>query len=95
MAFFARILRFAPGEQHRLDVRPAHRAFVQACVARGEIRMSGPFTADDGALMVFDVADRAAAEALIAQDPYTLEGVPLESELVEWTVTTPLPQFAS
>ena len=53
--------------------------------------MSGPFVGDEGALMVFEVADRAAVEALIAQDPYTTEGVAIDAELHEWTVTTPRP----
>ncbi|MBC7460276.1 MAG: hypothetical protein H7287_02840 [Thermoleophilia bacterium] len=91
MPFFARVLKFPVVDPHRLEVRPAHRAFVAECVARGEIVMSGPFVGDEGALMVFQVADRPAVEALIAQDPYTTEGVAIDAELHEWTVTTPLP----
>ena len=33
--------------------------------------------------------DRAAAEALIAADPYTTAGVVREVELREWTVVVP------
>ncbi|MCW2949372.1 MAG: YCII-related domain superfamily [Thermoleophilia bacterium] len=90
MPFFARILRFAPGDPHRLAVRPIHREYVAALFARGELRWSGPFADDDGALLVYETESREAAEALIADDPYTLEAVSVEAELKEWNIVTPL-----
>jgi len=86
MLTFARTIAFTPGNARLLAVRPAHRAYVAELHARGEIRMSGPFADDDGALLVYEAADRAAAEALIAADPYRTEAVVDEVSLREWTV---------
>ncbi|WP_030666107.1 YciI family protein [Streptomyces rimosus] len=68
----------------RLAARPAHREKLTALHEKGLLRMAGPLADDSGALLVFDVPDRAALDALIAEDPYfATEGVRVES-LREW-----------
>lgn len=54
----------------RLAARPAHRQRLTALHAEGVVRMSGPLADDSGAVIVFDVPDRAAVDALLAEDPY-------------------------
>jgi hypothetical protein len=50
--------------------------------------LAGPFADDSGALVVLDVPDRAAAEAVVAEDPYySLGGVEV-TNLRQWR---PLP----
>jgi uncharacterized protein YciI len=69
-------LSFAPDDAERLAARPAHRERLAALKADGVVVLAGPFADDSGALVVLDVPDRAAAEAVVAEDPYySLGGV--------------------
>ncbi|MFL5843476.1 MAG: YciI family protein [Solirubrobacteraceae bacterium] len=53
--------------------RDAHKAWL---ADQGErIVVSGRQTPPDGGVIVFEAEDRAAAEALIATDPYVAAGV--------------------
>ncbi|EPH39542.1 YciI family protein [Streptomyces aurantiacus] len=54
----------------RLAARPAHRASLTALHATGRLHAAGPFTDDSGALLLFDVPDRAALHRLLDADPY-------------------------
>lgn len=58
--------------------RPAHLEYAKA--AGDTLKMGGPLLSDDGermigSLLVLDVADRAAAEAWCAADPYAKAGL--------------------
>ncbi|MEL6977612.1 MAG: YciI family protein [Pseudomonadota bacterium] len=70
---FAVICIDKPGH---LEVRKANRAdHVAYLKETGVVAQAGPFLAEDGesmigSLIVLDVADRAAAEAWAAKDPY-------------------------
>jgi uncharacterized protein YciI len=62
----------------RTRVRPEHKAYL-AQVA-GQIAFAGPLTTDDGqamlgSLLVIDFADRAAAMAWLAHEPFTVAGL--------------------
>jgi uncharacterized protein YciI len=61
----------------RLEVRPVHLAYLDSHAA--SIALAGPVLDAEGnpngSLIVADVADRAAAEALAAGDPYAQAGV--------------------
>ena len=54
----------------RLEARPAHRATLVGLNERGIVRMAGPLSDESGAVIVFDVPERADVDALIASDPY-------------------------
>jgi hypothetical protein len=74
---FALICRDKPGAlQTRLDNRTAHLAYIEAT---GVVEMAGPFLDDAGQMMgslvILEVADRAAAEAWAAGDPYARAGL--------------------
>ena len=68
-----------PGHQEvRLANRAAHLEFLKANLDR--LLMAGPTLTDDGqamtgSVLVLDVADRAALDALLAQDPYAKAGL--------------------
>ena len=49
---------------------PAHRASLTELHERGLVRAAGPLADDSGAVIVFDVPDRAALDGLLAADPY-------------------------
>jgi uncharacterized protein YciI len=65
--------------QVRLDNRPAHVEFLNGLNADGKLAFAGPFLDADGkpngSLVVIDVDDSAAAEALAAADPYAKAGL--------------------
>jgi hypothetical protein len=56
--------------QERLAERPAHRERLERLHDDGTVRMAGPFADDSGALLIFDVADETALDAILAEDPY-------------------------
>ena len=63
-------------EALRKSVRNDHPALIQ----NHDVRFAGPMLADDeatmiGSIIVLEVADRAAAEAFAAADPYQLAGL--------------------
>lgn len=61
----------------RMGAREAHLAYVRERL--DQVKLAGPLLDDEGgmagSLLILDVADRAAAEAFNAQDPYTLAGL--------------------
>jgi uncharacterized protein YciI len=66
-------LRFRADTEHtaaRLAARPAHRSALDALHANGSLFAAGPFADDSGALLLFDVPDRAALDRLLEADPY-------------------------
>lgn len=68
----------ADGLETRLATREAHLAWVATQGAA--IRLAGPLLSDDGermvgSLFIVEAANRAAAEALNAADPYTQAGL--------------------
>ena len=77
-------LAFAPKSPERLAARAAHRERLGALGAQGLVRMAGPLADDSGAVIVFDVPDRSALDALLAADPYfAVEGVRV-ARILEW-----------
>lgn len=54
----------------RLEARPAHREWLTALKADGRLVQAGPFADGTAALLVFDLADEAELEPLLAADPY-------------------------
>lgn len=75
----------------RLANREAHLDYVAQVGAM--IKVAGPMTDDAGvsigSLFIVDVADRAAAEALSAGDPYTQAGVfkSVDIRPFKWLIT--------
>lgn len=61
----------------RMGAREAHLAYVREWL--DQVKLAGPLLDDEGrmagSLLILDVADRAAAEAFNAADPYTLAGL--------------------
>ena len=73
-----------------LALRMANRdAHLKYWADSGVVKMGGPFSNDEGtvmngSLLAIDVADRAAAEKLLANDPYNLAGLFERAEVRAW-----------
>ena len=66
--------------------RPAHLAHLRGLVDAGTLVASGPWAPADahGGLLLFRADDRAAVQAIVDQDPFTIQGVVATSEIREW-----------
>ena len=76
-----------------LPLRLANRdAHLKYWADAGCAKIGGPFSSDDGTVMngsmlIVEVADRAAAEKLIAEDPYNKAGLFQRVEVRAWKWT--------
>jgi uncharacterized protein len=75
----------------RAETRPAHLAYLKALKAR--ILEVGPLLSADGSapigsLIIVEVDDLAAAEAIAAADPYGKAGLFAELRVVPWRRVT-------
>ena len=84
---FCLICMDKPGHiEVRLENRNDHINYV---LASPEVKIAGPFVAEDGetmigTMLVLDVASREAAEAWAAKDPYALAGLFDRVEIHPW-----------
>lgn len=74
--------------------RPAHREYLSGLVSQGKVLLAGPWADDLGGFVVYQAADQAELDRLLADDPYTTQGVAAERSIREWRITmgTWLPQ---
>ncbi len=80
----------------RQATRAEHRAYLAAVESR--VHFAGPLVAEDGAtfigsLLVVDHPDRAAAEAWIADEPFTKAGVYQSTEIAAIKALWPRAQY--
>lgn len=68
------------------DSRPRHRAYLQALVERGKVGAAGPWADDSAGFAIYQVDDRAELDRLLADDPYTVDGVAKARTVHEWKV---------
>ena len=83
-----------PADPSRLELRPGHRERLAALAADGRLLAAGPWADESGSLLVFLVDDRAAVDAILAEDPYyTAPGVTVAS-IQEWNAVIRHPALA-
>jgi uncharacterized protein YciI len=70
--------------ERRVPLRDEHLALGRAAAARGEIVLAGAFDPPDGALLVFQGADDAAARRFAESDPYVREGLVTSWRVRRW-----------
>ena len=90
MPLFVVIAADRPGGlELRTAERPAHRAYLDSQAAI--LKIAGPLLNDvgemAGSLFIVDVADKAAAEAFSAGDPFTKIGLFERVEIKPWRLT--------
>lgn len=81
-------LLFGINRDERLSVRPAHREYLAELVAAGKLAVAGPWANDTGALLIFDIADRAELDQILDADPYAPARVIVETRIREWSPIT-------
>lgn len=81
-------LLFGINRDERLSVRPAHREYLAELVTAGKLAVAGPWADDTGALLIFDLADRAELDQILDADPYTPAKVIVETRIREWSPIT-------
>jgi hypothetical protein len=84
---FALICTDKPGHVDlRMKVRPDHLAFLDGLGSA--MKAAGPFTDNagtpTGSLVIIDAADRPAAEAIAAKDPYAKAGLFASVDIRPW-----------
>jgi uncharacterized protein YciI len=82
----AAIVQYTPDASLIARIRPAHRQYLNSVYEQGKLVISGPFTDDKGALMVYEATSAEEVEAIIAEDPFARHGVFLSWELRNWNV---------
>jgi uncharacterized protein len=83
VARFVLEIKFKNNEK-RLQVRPAHRAFLAERLAERKLVTAGPWADDSGALLIFEADSEAEVRELLAADPYQIADVYDEVSLREW-----------
>jgi len=84
MALFAVTIGFTDDLERRLQVRPTHREYLGTLLESGKLYESGPFVDDSGALLIYEAADLAEVQELLANDPYTPNGIIESVTINEW-----------
>jgi uncharacterized protein YciI len=87
---FAAVIEYIQDKDKIQSVRPAHRQYLAALLAKGQLAISGPFLDDYGALIVYEANSPEEAEALLKADPFHQGGI-----FVRWTIRPWNPVFAS
>jgi uncharacterized protein len=80
----AAIIEYIQDKAKIAEVRPAHRQYLAALKANGQLAVSGPFTDDSGALIVYEADSPAAAERLLQGDPFHANGIFVKYVLRPW-----------
>jgi len=84
MPLFAVTLKFTNDADRRQQVRPTHREYLKKLLEDGKLHESGPFVDDTGALLIYDAADLAEVQELLANDPYAPNGIVESVTINEW-----------
>jgi uncharacterized protein len=76
MPLFVMIGHDAPESKAKRPLfRPAHLEHLAPLSAAGRVPLAGPFTDGSGSLIVLEADSLEAAWAIVARDPYVVNGV--------------------
>jgi uncharacterized protein len=81
---FAAIIQYIKDANKIQSIRPSHRQYLMSLREQGKLAVSGPFTDDSGALIVYEAATREEAEKLLKSDPFCENGIFLHYEIRPW-----------
>jgi hypothetical protein len=74
-------------------LRPAHREYMTRLHADGRLVACGTFTDLSGALYIYETGSLAAAEQILADDPYQIGGVFADCRLNAWEIIKANPKL--
>jgi uncharacterized protein len=83
---FAYYAKYRADKSRLATVRPAHWKYDQTLESAGKLALAGPFANDEGGLFVYNAARREEAMSYLKQDPFDVEGVFADCELLEWLI---------
>lgn len=90
MAKFAVVLTYdAADSEPRQAVRPAHRDYLWSLANAGKLLHAGPFVDDSGALLIYEAESLEEAQAMLAEDPFSKNGIVKASSINEWNRVLP------
>ncbi|GAA3430622.1 YciI family protein [Kutzneria kofuensis] len=69
----------------RHAVRPEHRDYLSALADKGKVLAAGAWTADDGALLLFETEDESELQGILDNDPYKAAEVIASTKITPWT----------
>ena len=81
---FAAVIEYLQDKEKVASLRPQHRQYLASLREHGHLAVSGPFTDDSGALIIYEANDRDEAEGFLKGDPFYKNGVFLEYQLRPW-----------
>lgn len=84
MPYFTADVRYTDDRELLLATRPRHRDYLRKLVDQGTVVAAGPWSDDLGGFTVYQVADQAELDRVLAEDPYTIEGVVAHRAVREW-----------
>ena len=83
---FANYAKYGADRSKLATVRPAHWEYDRTLESAGKMALAGPFANDQGGLFVYNAVRREEALSYLEQDPFAVEGVLAEFELLEWVI---------
>jgi uncharacterized protein YciI len=81
---FAAVIEYLQDTATVERLRPVHREYLASLKAKGQLAASGPFADGSGALIVYEAASAADAEAILKADPFHANGVFLRWQIRPW-----------
>ena len=72
---FAALIEYIFDKEKIGTIRPAHRAYLTKLLGEGKLAISGPFTDDYGAMIVYEAATAEEALTFLQGDPFHAGGV--------------------
>ena len=83
---FANYAKYRADKSLLATVRPAHWEYDHTLKSAGKLALAGPFANDEGGLFVYHANGRDEAMSCLKQDPFAVEGVFADYELLEWII---------
>jgi len=83
---FANYAKYGADKSRLATVRPAHWEYDRTLESAGKLALAGPFANDEGGLFVYNAVRREEAISYLKQDPFAVEGVFADYELLEWLI---------
>jgi uncharacterized protein YciI len=78
---YAALIEYVSDKDKIQALRPTHREYLRSLLANGKLAISGPFTDDWGAMIVYEADSAEEAETILKGDPFHAGGV-----FVRWTI---------
>jgi uncharacterized protein len=83
---FANYAKYRSDKSRLATVRLAHWEYDRALKSAGKLALAGPFANEQGGLFVYNAVHREEAMSYLKQDPFAVEGVLADYELLEWLI---------